>query len=75
MTTEIETPKCFVGNLPEDTLAHVSDVLVVLSNIDYNDCGSDEFACGMLKILDAATEALAYEKGRVAALRKAAQDA
>ena len=50
-------------------------MLVVLANLDYKDCGSDEFACGMLKILDAATEALAYEKGRVAALRKAAPDA
>ena len=64
-------PKGFVGALPEDTLSHVSDVLVVLENIDYNDCGSsDEFSCGMLQILSNAVDALDYEKERVSALRK-----
>ena len=75
MTTEIKTPKGFVGNLPEDTLAHVSDVLVVLSSVGYEHGDSEEFNCGMLKILTTAMEALDYEKDRVAALRKRRTDA
>ncbi len=69
MDTETKLPKGFVGVLPEDTLSHVSDVLVVLGNLDYKDCGGEEFACGMLKILSNAWNALDYEKGRVGALR------
>jgi hypothetical protein len=70
MDTETKLPKGFVGVLPEDTLSHVSDVLVVLGNLDYKDCGGEEFACGMLKILSCAWESLDYEKERVSALRK-----
>ena len=61
----------FVGLLPEDTLRHVSDVLVVLMNLDYNNCGSEEYACGMLTILSCAWNALDHEVGRVERLRKA----
>ncbi len=63
------TREGLTGVLIEDTLAHVSDVLVVLSHVNYNDCGSEEFGCGMLKIFTAVMEALDYEKGRVGALR------
>ena len=61
----------FVGLFPEDTLRHVSDVLVVLMNLDYNNCGSEEYACGMLTILSCAWNALDHEVGRVERLRKA----
>ncbi len=66
---DYKLPEGFIGGLPEDTLAHVSDVLVVLSNVDYKDCGGEDFACGMLQILSNAWNALDYEKGRVGALR------
>jgi hypothetical protein len=66
---DYKAPEGFIGGLTEDTLAHVSDVLVVLSNVDYKDCGGEEFACGMLKILSNAWNALEFEKGRVGALR------
>ncbi len=48
-------PDGFVGALPDDTLAHVSDVLEVLSHLDYDDCGSNnDFTCGMIRILNCA---------------------
>ena len=65
---DYKSPEGFIGGLTEDTLSHVSDVLVVLSNVDYKDCGGEEFACGMLRILSNAWNALDYEKGRVGAL-------
>ena len=66
---DYKLPEGFIGGLPEETLAHFSDVLVVLSNVDYKDCGGEDFACGMLQILSNAWNALDYEKGRVGALR------
>ena len=64
-----------VGGLPEDTLAAVSDTLVVLTYVDWQDGGScgDNFACGMLRILNCAIEALGYEVGRVGTLRTGAK--
>ena len=65
------TAKGFVGAVPEDTLSNVSDVLLVLSNVDYEDCAhSNEFTCGMMKILRYAMDALDHEVGRVGTLRK-----
>jgi hypothetical protein len=63
-----------IGGLPEDTLSAVSDTLVVLTYVDWQDGGScgDNFACGMLRILNCAIEALDHEKGRVGSLRKGA---
>ncbi len=67
-----DASKGLVGLFPDDTLAFVSDVLAVLSHVNYEDCGGDnESTCGMLRILNCAMEALDYEKSRVAALRKA----
>jgi hypothetical protein len=68
------TREGLTGVLIEDTLAHVSDVLVVLANLDYKDCGSEEYACGMLKILSCAWESLEHEVGRVRRLRKRAKE-
>ena len=65
------TAKGFVGIVPEDTLSNVSDVLLVLSNVDYEDCAhSNEFTCGMMKILGYAMDALDHEVARVGTLRK-----
>ena len=75
-TIDNNTPKGLVGLFPDDTLAHVSDVLVVLSHVGYDDCGGgEEFTCGMLRLLGCAMEALDYETGRVETLRKAAKEA
>ena len=69
---DADTSKGLVGLFPDDTLAFVSDVLAVLSHVNYEDCGSDDdFALGMFRILNCAMQALDYEKSRVAALRKA----
>ena len=66
-----DTPKGLVGLFPDDTLAHVSDALVVLVHVNYEDCGSDDdFKCGVMRILNCAIEALGYEVGRVEALRR-----
>ena len=62
-----------VGLFTDDTLAYVRDALAVLCHVSFEDCGSDnDFKCGMIRILNCAMEALEYEVGRVAALRKAA---
>ena len=67
-----DASKGLVGLFSDDTLAFVSDVLAVLSHVNYEDCGSDDdFALGMFRILNCAMQALDYEKSRVAALRKA----
>ena len=69
-----DAPKGLVGLFPDDTLAHVSDALVVLSHVDYEKCGSDnDFKLGMIQILNCAMEALEFEAGRVETLRKAAK--
>ena len=70
---DADTSKGLVGLFPDDTLSHVSDTLLVLSHVDYEDCrSSNEFTCGMVQILNCAMEALDYEVGRVETLRKTA---
>ena len=65
------TPKGLIGVFPEDTLSHVTDTLMVLAHVNWDDCGhNEEFACGMTQIWKVVTEALDYEKGRVGALRR-----
>ena len=73
LAKEAITAKGFVGIVPEDTLFNVSDVLLVLSNVDYEDCAhSNESTCGMMKILGYAMDALDHEVARVGTLRKGA---
>ena len=67
----IKPPKGLVGLFPEDTLSHVTDTLMVLAHVNWQNCGqNEEFACGMTLIWKVVTEALDYEKGRVGMLRK-----